>query len=135
MVHGHSAPGQLVWTESAVRSLEWLQQICTAFLSGVAVQARARSAGIPSSSPLVLASVLQQHGGLHRHSDRRRPGNGHALPAAEVASGTARLAVSTHDFGLHILRKSNNSSETTQRFGGGLTGHHARSAFSNPIRL
>ncbi|KAL5490128.1 hypothetical protein ACEPAI_4961 [Sanghuangporus weigelae] len=36
------------------------------------------------------------------------------------------LAISTHDFGLHILSKSNDSLESIRKFGGGLTGHHAR---------
>ncbi|KAI5124016.1 hypothetical protein M0805_003848 [Coniferiporia weirii] len=36
------------------------------------------------------------------------------------------LAISTHDFGLHILSKSSHSKEVVFHFGGGLTGHHGR---------
>lgn len=34
--------------------------------------------------------------------------------------------VSTNDFGLHILSKTPSGDESAFRFGGGLTGHHAR---------
>ena len=37
-----------------------------------------------------------------------------------------RLAVATHDFGLHILVKTYDEDESVFRFGGGLTGHHGR---------
>ncbi|KAH8117143.1 hypothetical protein DFH11DRAFT_983710 [Phellopilus nigrolimitatus] len=36
------------------------------------------------------------------------------------------LAISTHDFSLHILSKTSNSEEKITSFGGGLTGHHGR---------
>ena len=41
-------------------------------------------------------------------------------------SRLSRLVVSTHDFGLHILSKLPGEEEVVYRFGGGLTGHHAR---------
>ncbi|TDL23611.1 hypothetical protein BD410DRAFT_142541 [Rickenella mellea] len=36
------------------------------------------------------------------------------------------LAISTHDFGLHLLTKSHSDDERVFHFGGGLTGHHGR---------
>lgn len=36
------------------------------------------------------------------------------------------LVISTHDFGLHLLTKSEDSPEDILSFGGGLTGHHGR---------
>lgn len=39
---------------------------------------------------------------------------------------TCRLAISTHDFGLHALLKAHDTEEKVHRLGGGLTGHHAR---------
>ena len=41
-------------------------------------------------------------------------------------SPLSRLVISTHDFGLHLLTKSEDSPERIMSFGGGLTGHHGR---------